>query len=160
MPPPHLCVHTTPCPSKSPIPFAKTSLEHPRPRVASFLLCIFNRSPTDCCLTPSPALVIFLYLFCVNTAYTYKCAHGQPHSVFIRAGDRGMPAVLSTVNMSLTDVCCTVWVTSFRVLQEPSSTVHTCERRRGSSRTGKHMTKKRQSSSGCCISSLQQTSLS
>lgn len=40
-----------------------------------------------------PALVIFLYLLCVNTAHTYKCAHGQRRSVFIRARDGGMPVV-------------------------------------------------------------------
>lgn len=82
MPPPHLCVHTTPCPWKSLIPFIKTSLELLHPCVASFLFCISPQAPEIAAL--APALVLFFYLFCVNTAHTYKCAHGQPHSVFIR----------------------------------------------------------------------------
>lgn len=69
-------------------PSTKTSQQHPRPRVASFLFCIRPQLHKIAALPP--ALVIFLYLFCVNT---YECAHGQLRSVFIRAGDGGMPAV-------------------------------------------------------------------
>lgn len=70
------------------IPFMRTWQAQP---LCSFIPVLYHLQPQTTDLTP--ALDIFLYLFCVNTAHTYKWAHGQPRSVFIQAGDRGMLVV-------------------------------------------------------------------
>ena len=83
LPTPHLCIHTHLDPKK-----LWYLLQRPLWNILTLVLLqscsVFNHKLRRLQPLP-PALVKFLYLLCVNTAHTHKCAHGQPHCVFTRA---------------------------------------------------------------------------
>lgn len=88
MPPPHLCVHTTPCPSKVWYP-----LQRPPWNILALVLLhsVFNHNPTDYSLT-SCSGYISLSVLCKHCAHIQVCTWSATFCVYT-SGDRGMPAV-------------------------------------------------------------------
>lgn len=151
MPPPHLCVHATPLPSLKTL---YKDLPATSPPSRCFIPVLYSTTtPQDCSLT-SCSGYISLSVLCKHIRVRTWSA---TFCVYTSRGWRRFKHCKQVLNgcllHSVGDVSLSVGRAKFNILHMQAAKKFVVHKK-------KHMTKKRQSSIGCGISSLEQTSLS